>query len=211
MHAIALSIARAPEPNGSKAAGDLLCHPSQQGLSSAHHLPLASLHPTLAAVRRTIEQPLARPRFPKMRIGAVRQCPRRQPRGRDCGGGRCGLQQGRSFEEICGNRALSLCAWLRDARPRTLRRSAARDEPFDPRPTPSEAGRSRHHFEPIMTALPPASNIPSMPTERPGLTLSGNGWRWAPTAKSAEFGSPSVLVLVVSMVTRTKQLVIPNF
>ncbi len=72
MHAIALSIARAPEPNGSKAAGDLLCHPSQQGLSSAHHLPLASLHPTLAAVRRTIEQPLARPRFPKMRIGVVR-------------------------------------------------------------------------------------------------------------------------------------------
>ncbi len=72
MHAIALSIARAPEPNGSKAAGDLLCHPSQQGLSSAHHLPLASLHPCLAAVRLTIEQPLARPRFPKMRIGVVR-------------------------------------------------------------------------------------------------------------------------------------------
>ncbi len=72
MRALAFSFAPTPEPHDSKAAGDLLCHPSQQGLSSAHHLLLASLHPCLVAVHRTIEQPLARPRFPKMRIGVVR-------------------------------------------------------------------------------------------------------------------------------------------
>ena len=53
--------------------------------------------------------------------------------------------------------------------PTTMTRPAARDEPFDPRPAPSEAGRSRHYFEPIMAALPPASDIPHTPIERPGL------------------------------------------
>ena len=75
MQAVALSIARAPEPKDSKAVGDLLRHPNQQGLSAAHRRPLASRHPTLAATHRTIEQPLARPRFPKMRIGVLRGMP----------------------------------------------------------------------------------------------------------------------------------------